>query len=280
MAKGGRHTAREEQAANQTRLEQEAEVLLRIPNRRLNTFPSLRTRAVAQIAAECRHVAQLFRQPNGLPLKSGGAYSRYPKPTSREVQGSAGGTEASAASPRGRHAKGDGLGGVFRPSLDSSRLGLDAHSATCPRVALPLLHVHAHTGMAVRQAPAAARGPSRSARAVHPRVHATRHRSDARGSCTPRLQPAVALGRTQHGCARSCSTKLCRGAYSCCGGHAPPSSNVIRSSIEAACSAEVGHARRICAVPKARVANHTGVPRRGSFGPRCRMRNRRRVHAP
>jgi hypothetical protein len=54
-AKGGRHTAREEQAANQPRLEQEAEVLLRIPNWRLNTSQhasSLRTRALAQIAAE------------------------------------------------------------------------------------------------------------------------------------------------------------------------------------------------------------------------------------
>ena len=63
-----------------------------------------------------------------------------------------------------------------------------------PRHPVPLLHARAqHAGMAVRQAPAAARGSRRSARAVHPRAHATRPRCEALGSCAPRLQPAVAL---------------------------------------------------------------------------------------
>ena len=52
----------------------------------------------------------------------------------------------------------------------------------------------AHTAARhARHAPEAVRGPRRSARAVHPRAHTMHRRCDARGSCTPRLRPAVAL---------------------------------------------------------------------------------------
>ncbi len=71
-----------------------------------------------------RHIHQNV----GVPPASGGACIRYRKPRSRPVQGSASGTCTSAASARGRRAEGDGLGGVFRPSCDSSSLGLDARS--------------------------------------------------------------------------------------------------------------------------------------------------------
>ena len=67
----------------------------------------------------------------------------------------------------------------------------------CRKPVTPILAARtpsAHTAARhARHAPEAVRGPSRSARAVHPRAHTMHRRCDARGSCTPRLRPAVAL---------------------------------------------------------------------------------------